>query len=100
MATIHALHRATGRVGAVLDAESIDLIVNTADAFAAKCGPFESVALRLRTLTMVGQAWSDTSNGDTLVAIIRGREVQTFMFRRRTQPFRPDALNVDRVVIL
>lgn len=100
MATIHALQRATDRVSIVLDPDTTDLLVGTADAFASKCGPFESVALRLRALTMVGQAWSDTSNGDTLVAIIRGRQVQTFMFRRRTQPFRPDALNVDRCVIL
>lgn len=100
MATVHALERASYRVGLALDAESVNDIVRTADASASKCGPFESVALRLRTLGMVGQAWSDQSNGDTLVAIIRGRQVQTFMFRRRTQPFRPDALNVDRVVIL
>lgn len=100
MATIHALTRASERVGAVLDPETVDSIVGTADALAAKCGPFESVAVRMRTLTMVGVAWSAESNGDTLVAIIRARQVQTFMFRRRTQPFRPENLNVDRCIIL
>ena len=100
MTTYHALQRATERVGSILDTATVDDIIATADDFASKCKPFESVALRMRTVRMVGQAWSDTSNGDTLVCIIRGRQVQTFMFRRRTQPFRADALNVDRVVIL
>lgn len=77
-----------------------DIIAQQADVFASTCKPFESVALRLRSVSMVGQAWSVESNGDTIVAIIRGRIVQTFMFRRRTQPFTRDALNVDRTATL
>lgn len=97
----HARGRVTDRLIANgIDPTDADIIAGQADAFAAKCGPFESVALRLRVVGMVGQAWSAESNGDTIVAIIRGRVVQTFMFRRRTQPFTRDALNVDRTVTL
>jgi len=96
----HAQDRVYTRLLQVMDMESADLIVGTAEAFASKCGPFESVALRLKSISMVGQAWSDQSNGDTVVAVIRGRMVQTFMFRRRSQPFDRNALSVDRVVTL
>jgi hypothetical protein len=96
VATIHALQRATNRLGVVLDSETINDIVNTADAFAAKCSDNDSVALRLRTFNfMVGEAWSNYSNGDTLIAIIRGRSVVTFMFRRSTQPFAPQYFSTD-----
>lgn len=96
----HAIGRAYGRLLETVDVETADLLVGTAEAFAQKCGKNESVALRLRSIGMVGQAWSDQSNGDTVVAIIRYRTVQTFMFRRRSQPFDRMALNVDRVVTL
>lgn len=97
----HATDRVSNRLLASgIDPDAVQDIIRTADAFASKCGPFESVALRLRTVGMVGQAWSDASNGDTIVAIIRGRMVQTFMFRRRSQPFTHDALNVERTVTL
>lgn len=100
--TQHAVNRVSDRLVANgIDRATAEDIVRTADAFASKCGPFEGVALRLRSLsTFIGQAWTDTSNGDTIVAIIRGRQVQTLMFRRRTQPFDRLALNVDRVVTL
>ena len=101
-ATIHANTRAATRlVDAGIDADTIATLARTAETYANKCAPFESVALRLKTLShFVGTAWSDTSNGDTVVAIIRGRMVQTYMLRRRSQPFDKYALNVDKVVTL
>ena len=101
-ATVHANDRAFHRLyDAGLSAEQIADITATAESYARKCGPFESVALRLRTLShFVGNAWSDTSNGDTVIAIVRGRMVQTYMLRRRTQPFDRNSLNVERVVTL
>jgi hypothetical protein len=77
------------------------MLTRTAEAYATKCAPFESVALRLTTLShFVGTAWSDASNGDTVIAIVRGRMVQTYMLRRRSQPFDKYALNVEKVVTL
>lgn len=101
-ATNHANVRAATRlIDAGLDNETIETLTSTAEAFASKCAPFESVALRLKSLSyFVGTAWSDVSNGDTVVAIIRGRMVQTYMLRRRSQPFDKYALNVERVVSL
>ena len=101
-ATNHANERATSRLyDAGLDTETITDITRTAEAFACKCSPFESVALRLKSLSyFVGNAWSDTSNGDTVVAIVRGRMVQTYMLRRRSQPFDKNSLSVERVVTL
>lgn len=98
----HAAQRAAERfIEAGLDPTEIDRIIGTAAAFALKCSGGESVALRLAVLHgMVGQAWSDRSNGDCIVAIIRNRCVTTFMFRRSTQPYNPAAFNVDRAVIL
>lgn len=101
-ATNHANERAASRLfDAGIDTETIDALTSTAEAFASKCKPFESVALRLKSLSyFVGTAWSDTSNGDTVVAIIRGRMVQTYMLRRRTQPFDKNSLSVERIVTL
>lgn len=101
MLTSHATSRVYDRLSVSLDVDTVELIRNTAESFASKCSPFESVALRLKSLSFfVGQAWSDNSNGDTIVAIIRGRQVTTLMFRRRTQPFDKASLSVDRVVTL
>ena len=101
-ATSHANDRASSRLyDAGLDTETIEMLTSTAEAFASKCGPFESVALRLKTLSyFVGNAWSDASNGDTVIAIVRGRMVQTYMLRRRSQPFDKNSLSVERVVTL
>ncbi len=98
--TSHATLRAYSRLTQSVDAETAFTLVTRAEAFASRCGAFESVALRLSTIPMVGQAWSANSNGDTIVAIIRNRQVTTFMFRRLTQPFTPANLNVDRTVTL
>lgn len=97
----HALDRAHNRL--ILAGYSIpeaEHILARADAYARHCSPFESVAIRMSNVRMVGRAWSDSSNGDSVVAIIRNRTVATLMFRRLTQPFTPATLNVDRTVIL
>lgn len=101
-ATAHSVHRVNDRlIAAGIDPTTAEDIRRTAEAFASKCAPFESVALRMKTLTsFIGQAWSDTSNGDTIVAIVRYRSVQTYMFRRSSQPFTREALSVERTVTL
>lgn len=96
MATIHALERAADRLGIELDAETVQGIVRNADHIAHECG-VDTAARVWRMSRMVGQAWSDRSNGDTVVAIIRNGEVATFMFRRSTQPHTPEAYNVRKV---
>jgi len=72
----------------------------TAERYAARCRPFESVAVRIARVAFTGSDYGETSNGDTVVAIIRGRIVQTYMLRRRQQPFTRTALSVDRTVAL
>jgi hypothetical protein len=97
MATIHALQRAAERLGVELDPDVVQGIVHNADNVAASCGDIDTAARVYRLGRMVGQAWSDRSNGDTVVAIIRQGEVRTFMFRRSTQPHTPEAYNVRKV---
>lgn len=97
MATIHALQRASERLGVELDAETVQGIVRNADRIASEVGNVDTAARVWRMTRMVGQAWSDRSNGDCVVAIIRQGSVQTFMFRRSTQPHTPEAYNVRRV---
>lgn len=96
MATIHALERASERLGIVLDADTVQGIVAKTDRIAAECSV--DTAIRVwRMRHMVGQAWSDQSNGDDIIAIVRQGIVQTFMFRRSTQPHTPEAYNVRKV---
>ena len=97
MATIHALTRASERLGIELDADTVQGIVRNADRIASECGNVDTAARVYRLGRMVGQAWSDRSNGDTVVAIIRNGSVATFMFRRSTQPHTPQAYNVRKV---
>lgn len=101
-ATSHSVNRVNDRlIAAGIDPTTAEDIRRTAEAFASKCNRFESVALRMKSLSyFVGRAWSDTSNGDTIIAIIRFGQVQTYMFRRRTQPFDKQSLSVERVVTL
>lgn len=64
----------------------------------ARASKIESEALQLLTLpAQVGQAWSDKSNGNTVVAIVRNGRLATVMLRRETQPFTAEALNVKKV---
>ena len=96
MATRHALTRATDRLGIALDPDTIESIIQTADGFARTCK--RDTAVRIMRVSMVGQAWSNQSNGNTIIAIIRGGSVVTFMFRRDTQPFTPEHLSVQEVI--
>jgi len=96
MHTRHALDRATSRLGIILDPETIESIITRADGYARTCK--RDTAVRIMRTGMVGHAWSEHSNGDTIVAIIRGGTVVTFMFRRATQPFTPANLQVQEVI--
>lgn len=96
MNTRHALDRATNRLGIALDPETIESIITRAETLARTCKT--DTAVRLARTDMVGQAWSEHSNGNTIVAIIRGGTVVTFMFRRESQPFTPETLSVREVI--
>lgn len=97
MATRHALEQATTRFRVTLDANEVDGIIAKAESIAAE-HPRGSVAARVyRLARMVGQAWGEQSNGNTVIAIIRDGSVVTFMFRRASQPHTPDAYMVDKV---
>jgi len=99
--TRHALDRANERMAeaGIPYADRVS-ILRSAIRTAHAARPGESVAVRVAIPAMVGQAWSDRSNGDTVVAIIRDRAVQTVMLRRSSQPFTTAALNVDRLTII
>lgn len=63
--------------------------------------PKGSYAVRcMRLAARRGQAWSDTSNGDSIVAIIRNGILETVMLRRDSQPWTRAALRVDSLDIL
>lgn len=58
-------------------------------------------AYRLGTLpSIVGEPWSDTSNGDEVWAICRNQVVVTIMLRRSTQSKTAESLRVSEVVCL
>lgn len=66
-----------------------------------KANPRGSHAVRLLTLDVQrNEAWSNTSNGDEVWAIIREGKVITTMLRRSTQPKTCASLRVERVHIL
>jgi hypothetical protein len=96
--TAHALARAAERHGVHLDPADQRRILDAAVALANDAD--DDVAAVLHRLPQqVGVPWSDRSNGDLVVAIIRGGQVRTLMFRRGTQPLTPEALRVDRVLV-
>lgn len=96
--TQHALQREVDRLGFEMSQEDIELHTSRAERIATNCSDDESVAIHLSSLPFVGEAWTDKSNGSMLVAIIRHKEVVTYMFRRTTQPFEEGNLRVDRCV--
>jgi hypothetical protein len=67
-----------------------------ARAAATAVGP-GSFALDLGLVEFQGEPWSDESNGQRVVAIVRDGKLITMMFRRLTQPWTPEALRVDNV---
>ena len=93
---MHAHDRLTERV-APQDRVALEVALT---ALAARCKPYESVAVLCSSVPFTGPLWGEESNGDTLVAVIRCRLVTTVMLRRRSQPFTRDALSVDRVTKL
>lgn len=90
----HALERATRRIKEHVDPVWVNKVCNYAESMAKTCVG-SSLALNLGACQFVGKAWANESNGDTVVAIIRDKKVITYMFRRSTQPFTPEALRVD-----
>ena len=59
-----------------------------------------SYAVRVHRLAaMRGYAWSDTSNGSDVWAIVRDGRVRTVMLRRASQPHHPAAFQCDRVIL-
>ena len=57
-----------------------------------------SYAVLIGRVSFVGTPWSDASNGNLAVLIVREGRMVTFMYRRDTQPWEPAALSVDAVV--
>jgi len=93
MLTNHALSRMVDRFTEQELTEAVELL----DRFTRE-HPEGSHAVKVTTLTGIrGKAWSDTSNGEVLWAIVRGGAVVTTFLRRSTQPATPQNLQVQRV---
>jgi hypothetical protein len=97
----HAYDRVTERLTeAGYDQQTIDRVYWAAEQLAAK-STSDSEAIRLINLgEMVGESWSDRSNGSQVWAIVRNRHLVTVMLRRATQPSTPAALKVTKVTII
>lgn len=94
----HALDRCFNRIGLALGKRYSDTLLTVAEVAARQCK--HDTALMLKAPVFVGKAWTNESNGDTVIAIVRDRRVVTYMFRRSTQPFTPEALHVTRCIDL
>lgn len=92
----HALDRCLNRIGLALGKRYSDMVLTIAEVAARQCK--HDTALMLKAPVFVGQAWTNQSNGDTVIAIVRDKRVITYMFRRSTQPFTPEALHVVRCI--
>ena len=94
----HAFERVNERLTeAGFDQATRDKFFKVADLL-ARASKVESEALQLLTLpAQVGAAWGDRSNGNTVVAIVRGARLATVMLRRDSQPFTTAALDVAKV---
>lgn len=77
--------------------EMRNAIAHNADIFSIK-HPTSTWAVRIARLDVQrNPAWGDVSNGDTVVAIVREGWVTTVFLRRSTQPWRPEAMDVQHV---
>lgn len=94
----HALERCFNRIGVALGKRYSEMLLVVAETAARQCK--HDTALMLKAPVFVGQAWTNQSNGDTVIAIVRDKRVITYMFRRSTQPFTPEALHVIRCIDL
>lgn len=94
MLTQHAMDRLALRFGPVERAT----IAARADREAARY-PEGRTAIKLARVETRGTAWSDDSNGDTVVAIVLDGRVLTIEYRRSSQPFNRGALRCDRLAI-
>jgi hypothetical protein len=98
--TLHANARVAERL---LDAGYDEDMITKIGLALDYVAPRFNVDTALRVLDlgqMVGNAWTDRSNGDQVWAIIRNRQVVTVMLRRRTQPATATALKVDQVTTI
>ena len=92
-------HHARARIAErVSDPSIVSAIAARLDRFASR-NPTGSIAYRVGRVdgAMVGRAWSDESNGNTLWAIVRNGTVETCMWRRDTQPATRAAFRVDNI---
>lgn len=79
-----------------LTAQEKTASLQASEIFAAQ-NPQGSHAILIATMNKIrGQIWSDESNGNTIVAVIRDGVVKTIMLRRKSQPFTREALRVDK----
>lgn len=102
MNTLHALARTSERlIAAGLDPVKV---AAKCDALARATAPhWNSVAVLITTL---GNQYGDTeadimsreSNGEEVWCVIREGRVVTVMFRRSSQPKRPDCFGVEKVL--
>lgn len=93
--TQHALARVRRLLDAGIPEDHAGAYLARAEAIAR--GTREALAVRLGRCRYAG-TW-DTSNGDEVWAIIRDGAVATLMLRRHTQPKRPEAMSVARVIL-
>lgn len=94
-ANTHALHRLNDRLTA---AEQADALLNI-EAAVEVLGTSKTLAVYCARLTAHRDSNdSSKSNGENVVAIVRGGVVKTVMLRRDNQPRTRAALRVDKVV--
>ncbi len=98
--TLHANNRVTQRLE---DAGYSDAMIGKIGSALDYVAPRfnRDTALKVLDLdAMVGRAFTNSSNGDQVWAIIRNRRVVTVMLRRATQPATTKALKVDFVTTI
>lgn len=62
--------------------------------------PKGSAAVVLMQVDPRGKPWSDESNGDLVVGILRDGRVVTVFMRRSTQPLEPEKFDTDQVLLM
>lgn len=90
----HAVERVAERLGP----KAVPVLMAKLAVAAGSLPAGSSAALVMAKLPeMKGVAWSDVSNGDLVVAVVRNRVVKSVFLRRSSQSLGPDAFGVDRV---
>lgn len=94
--TAHAAQRAAERL-ATLPNDVATQCIALATEYADTHTDGDHAVRVAKLARAVGEAWGAASNGDTVWAIVRQGAVQTYMFRRSTQPLDRAAFNVRTV---